>query len=392
MNGYYTVNVAVASTDEEWYPIQIVNVRTEGYGNGTISFGEGQYKQFKGRTYLKAGSSVTVTAVPDGESEFVSAEFGKNVYFDNPFTFVMPEEFSEITIVWQQKAEKFITVYSEVSFTYNGNSFGGSENNEYLLYESVVGEGQNTLGASVAVDAGYYFLGWAVSNGDALEFVTATVDYEKEGISYYAIWAYNGSQTLTVNNVTNSSSSLPADISAAQGSFYAWYTSRTENPETGEVIFSGEAKTLENYITVYYARLSFNFSYKVGTPNGASNVYENNVRIEHNTNNMHSFTISVYEGDIVTISGLTLNGTAVVDYSDSNGSLIVKEYTAFKTKWDWGNYSDDKNKPRLWKIASGEYRDNDHSYGGENENWSYNADGTGMSAIVNCNLSATING
>ena len=392
LNGYYTVNITVASTDEAWYPIQIVNVQTEGYGNGTISFGEGQYKQFKGRTYLKAGSSVTVTAVPDGESEFVSAEFGKNVYFDNPFTFVMPEEFSEITIVWQQKAEKFITVYSEVSFTYNGNSFGGSENNEYLLYESVVGEGQNTLGASVAVDAGYYFLGWAVSNGDALEFVTATVDYEKEGISYYAIWAYNGSQTLTVNNVTNSSSSLPADISAAQGSFYAWYTSRTENPETGEVIFSGEAKTLENYITVYYARLSFNFSYKVGTPNGASNVYENNVRIEHNTNNMHSFTISVYEGDIVTISGLTLNGTAVVDYSDSNGSLIVKEYTAFKTKWDWGNYSDDKNKPRLWKIASGEYRDNDHSYGGENENWSYNADGTGMSAIVNCNLSAKING
>ena len=383
LNGYYTVNITVASTDEEWYPIQIVNVRTEGYGNGTISFGEGQYKQFKGRTYLKAGSSVTVTAVPDGESEFVSAEFGKNVYFDNPFTFVMPEEFSEITIVWQQKAEKFITVYSEVSFTYNGNSFGGSENNEYLLYESVVGEGQNTLGASVAVDAGYYFLGWAVSNGDALEFVTATVDYEKEGISYYAIWAYNGSQTLTVNNVTNSSSSLPADIAAAQGSFYAWYTSRTENPETEVVAFEGQTETLVGLNTIYYARLQFTLDFTLDG-NGDTRFYVNGSQdyyTRQDCSTKDSVLLEAMGGELVVYEG----GSVKVTPSNSSTQLNIYLYESIeeaepyrvvsvtgKGKGTWGQW----NKNRTFfnnsdKAASfnGFTEKTSHKYIADNAVW-----------------------
>lgn len=199
-----------------------------------------------------------------------------------------------------------ISIYSEVSFKYDGVTY---ENSSDGWYSVVLGEDVAELTYGVTAELpGYYFIGWAVMNGEALEFTSdLTVS---ENAQFYAIWAQNNSQNLTVSfekPEANTSSLSDIAVTSEQGSFSAWYADED---------FSKEAISELGANTVVYARLSFSLGFTISGENTKYNVtmsYPN------------SSSETYWEEDA---TGLSTNDTNKIDWladgiADSQGTAIV---------------------------------------------------------------------
>ena len=405
LSGRQTVTVTITNDmTNAWY-LSVGDSTTTQY-NGEIitldiTYEEGATAVVAGKTFVAPESEVIVSLNGDNANKYDLVSINGEDATENRVTLVFGSEF-KIEPVIQEHVPTYVAVSSEKAFNYTVGETTFSAvpagGNVYLVDERYVASGALPTAITSAEDY-YYFLGWAQYAGNSYQFVTsATVaeDYEYKyasefsetsPVTYYAIWAYNESQKLTSTyTVSNATSELPkaesGSVTAGEGSLYAWYSNKE---------FSGETIDSLSTSTIVYARLQYTLNYSIGTPNGNSNVYENGNRIVHNDKEMVTRNeIVIYEGDIVTISGLNLTGTVLVQYVTNTGAVTVK-YTAYKTTWDWGNWSDG-NEQRMWKPVSGTNKDNDHTYGGDNQGWSYSSDGHSMSVVVNSDITATING
>ena len=341
---------------------------------GTYTFAEGCTQVFNGTTYVKQGE-VSVNILPaNNKYELVSVSVnGDPVYASEGtlYVFEMPAERTDIVVDYNFVQTKTVSVYSAIPFSYNGEYAAG-------LQDVAVGEEETLLSPSAA---GYVFLGWAIGTdgSEELVFKTSDLSVEYKGV-YYAVWAKSSREFTVTAPVEGGTAELP-QISATDGTlFYQWC-----NGTDFSTAYSGI--TTQN--TVVTARWQFKFTYSFGTPRGDSNVYEDGNRVVHNGKTMTERQVFVFEGDTVSISGFNKVGAVIVSYTDSTGQ-VEKEYTSFKTKWDWGNYSDDSQ--RAWKPTSETEKNQDHSYGGDGEGWLYDSQGYSMTVIVNGDITATING
>ena len=123
----------------------------------------------------------------------------------------------------------------------------------------------------IVTSDGYYFLGWAKYGNGTYTFVSdLTVDYELEGVSYYAIWGYGGSNVITGYAANGDLSKLGTASTSAEGvTFYGGYSAQSENFDSKYKITDG---TISG--TTVYARWKYAFNVNISVT-GRSDLYVN---------------------------------------------------------------------------------------------------------------------
>lgn len=184
-----------------------------------------------------------------------------------------------------------ITVYSDVSFYYNGAPVAGESNNYYITEDLITATGGLSASGDVVTSEGYYFLGWAKYGNGTYTFVSdLTVDYELEGVSYYAIWGYGGSNVITGYAANGDLSKLGTASTSAEGvTFYGWYSAQSENFDESYKITDG---TISG--TTVYARWNYMFDVNIAV-NGRSDLYVNDSAVGTYEESTYTYSIMVPE-------------------------------------------------------------------------------------------------
>ena len=310
-SGGIYVNIDVTDSGEAWYKTSCsytLDGETSVVNPMNVEYEEGCSVEFNGVLYVKAGSAITLSSTNSSAYGLVSVDVNgvsNSDTADGVCEIVMPESVANIVANYQTVGTP-ISIYSEVSFKYDGVTY---ENSSDGWYSVVLGEDVAELTYGVTAELpGYYFIGWAVMNGEALEFTSdLTVS---ENAQFYAIWAQNNSQNLTVSfekPEANTSSLSDIAVTSEQGSFSAWYAD-------GD--FSKEAISELGANTVVYARLSFSLGFTIS---GEKTKY--NVTMSYPNSSSETY----WEEDA---TGLSTNDTNKIDWladgiADSQGTAIV---------------------------------------------------------------------
>ena len=310
-SGGIYVNIDVTDSGEAWYKTSCsytLDGETSVVNPMNVEYEEGCSVEFNGVLYVKAGSAITLSSTNSSAYGLVSVDVNgvsNSDTADGVCEIVMPESVANIVANYQTVGTP-ISIYSEVSFKYDGVTY---ENSSDGWYSVVLGEDVAELTYGVTAELpGYYFIGWAVMNGEALEFTSdLTVS---ENAHFYAIWAQNNSQNLTVSfekPEANTSSLSDIAVTSEQGSFSAWYADED---------FSKEAISELGANTVVYARLSFSLGFTIS---GEKTKY--NVTMSYPNSSSETY----WEEDA---TGLSTNDTNKIDWladgiADSQGTAIV---------------------------------------------------------------------
>ena len=310
-SGGIYVNIDVTDSGEAWYKTSCsytLDGETSVVNPMNVEYEEGCSVEFNGVLYVKAGSAITLSSTNSSAYGLVSVDVNgvsNSDTADGVCEIVMPESVANIVANYQTVGTP-ISIYSEVSFKYDGVTY---ENSSDGWYSVVLGEDVAELTYGVTAELpGYYFIGWAVMNGETLEF-TSDLTVSKDA-QFYAIWAQNNSQNLTVSfekPEANTSSLSDIAVTSEQGSFSAWYAD-------GD--FSKEAISELGANTVVYARLSFSLGFTIS---GEKTKY--NVTMSYPNSSSETY----WEEDA---TGLSTNDTNKIDWladgiADSQGTAIV---------------------------------------------------------------------
>ncbi len=259
--GMLTINIEITESGEKWLPVTVthVGVDADGKGTGNHSFAaEDEVRTYTvggvSYTYLKVGATYTLT-VSSASSTFIGFKTSLGIGEDAALKFEMPDGTAEIKVEWEKNPEREVSVYSEVAFTYNDNAVSPS-GTTYYIGESLIGDSGKLDGVVKATDdyAKYYFLGWAVKDGEILKFTTSPeAVYDSEAVSYYAIWAYS-SKEITGYTASNDSSVLSTTPTANGVTFYKWYKNSVDKS------FGDEITNIDLDNTVVVARWSYKFT------------------------------------------------------------------------------------------------------------------------------------
>ena len=310
VGGVLEVGIEITSTDKNWYPVTVNNNAVNGITAGAYAFDS--YKRLGDTYFLKDGAEVTLTATASGGYELVSVSGNvEGTAEGNTYKFVAGQGVV-IDITWAELEINSITVYSDVSFYYNGALVAGESNNYYITEDLITATGGLSASGDIVTSDGYYFLGWAQYSNGTYTFVSdLTVDYELEGVSYYAIWGFGGSNTITGYTANGDLSKLGTASTSAEGvTFYGWYSAQSENFDESYKITDG---TISG--TTVYARWSYKLDF---TLSGKNTRYY----VTMNKPNASEFMWTIM-GD----EGLTTSDSEKIDYlsdgyGDSNGNKI----------------------------------------------------------------------
>ena len=293
-SGGIYVNIDVTDSGEAWYKTSCsytLDGETSVVNPMNVEYEEGCSVEFNGVLYVKAGSAITLSSTNSSAYGLVSVDVNgvsNSDTADGVCEIVMPESVANIVANYQTVGTP-ISIYSEVSFKYDGVTY---ENSSDGWYSVVLGEDVAELTYGVTAELpGYYFIGWAVMNGEALEFTSdLTVS---ENAQFYAIWAQS-SRTISIDvqndgNGANLVAPIKTDESQ-DGTFSAWYSDEDFTTD-----FSGISKDC----TIIYARWQFNF--KLSLSCGGSDLM---VGIENpqNEGSEREINITVYEGNYIEIT------------------------------------------------------------------------------------------
>ncbi|HIR29936.1 MAG TPA: hypothetical protein IAC90_04720, partial [Candidatus Coproplasma stercorigallinarum] len=300
VGGVLEVGIEITSTDKNWYPVTVNNNAVNGITAGAYAFDS--YKRLGDTYFLEDGAEVTLTATASGGYELISVSGNvEGTAEGNTYKFVAGQGVV-IDITWAELEINSITVYSDVSFYYNGAPVAGESNNYYITEDLITATGGLSASGDIVTSDGYYFLGWAQYSNGTYTFVSdLTVDYELEGVSYYAIWGYGGSNTITGYTANGDLSKLGTASTSAEGvTFYGWYSAQSENFDESYKITDG---TISG--TTVYARWNYTFDVNIAV-NGRSDLYIDSVSDNvHNTytyeNSTQSYDIYVPEKSRVTV-------------------------------------------------------------------------------------------
>ena len=309
--GGVNIDITVNNSGEAWYKVSCgytLDGETSDVNTMKVEYEDGNSEEYEGALYVKAGSKIKFSS-SNAEAyalDSVNVNGGTVENAENGVCeIIMREEVSNLVANYQTVGTP-ISIYSEVSFKYDGVTY---ENSSDGWYSVVLGEDVAELTYGVTAELpGYYFIGWAVMNGEALEFTSdLTVS---ENAQFYAIWAQNNSQNLTVSfekPEANTSSLSDIAVTSEQGSFSAWYAD-------GD--FSKEAISELGANTVVYARLSFSLGFTIS---GEKTKY--NVTMSYPNSSSETY----WEEDA---TGLSTNDTNKIDWladgiADSQGTAIV---------------------------------------------------------------------
>ena len=310
VGGVLEVGIEITSTDKNWYPVTVNNNAVNGITAGAYAFDS--YKRLGDTYFLEDGAEVTLTATASGGYELISVSGNvEGTAEGNTYKFVAGQGVV-IDITWAELEINSITVYSDVSFYYNGAPVAGESNNYYITEDLITATGGLSSSGDVVTSEGYYFLGWAQYESGTYTFVSdLTVDYELEGVSYYAIWGYGGSNVITGYAANGDLSKLGTASTSAEGvTFYGWYSAQSENFDESYKITDG---TISG--TTVYARWSYKLDF---TLSGKKTRYY----VTMNKPNASEFMWTIM-GD----EGLTTSDSEKIDYlsdgyGDSNGNKI----------------------------------------------------------------------
>ena len=269
VGGVLEVGIEITSTDKNWYPVTVNNNAVNGITAGAYAFDS--YKCLGDTYFLEDGAEVTLTATASGGYELISVSGNvEGTAEGNSYKFVAGQGVV-IDITWAELEINSITVYSDVSFYYNGAPVAGESNNYYITEDLITATGGLSASGSVVTADNYYFLGWAQYSNGTYTFVSdLTVDYELEGVSYYAIWGYGGSNVITGYAANGDLSKLGTASTSAEGvTFYGWYSAQSENFDSKYKITDG---TISG--TTVYARWKYAFNVNISVT-GRSDLYVN---------------------------------------------------------------------------------------------------------------------
>ncbi len=269
VGGVLEVGIEITSTDKNWYPVTVNNNAVNGITAGAYAFDS--YKRLGDTYFLEDGAEVTLTATASGGYELISVSGNvEGTAEGNTYKFVAGQGVV-IDITWAELEINSITVYSDVSFYYNGAPVAGESNNYYITEDLIKATGGLSASGDIVTSEGYYFLGWAKYGNGTYTFVSdLTVDYELEGVSYYAIWGYGGSNVITGYAANGDLSKLGTASTSAEGvTFYGWYSAQSENFDSKYKITDG---TISG--TTVYARWKYAFNVNISVT-GRSDLYVN---------------------------------------------------------------------------------------------------------------------
>ena len=289
VGGVLEVGIEITSTDKNWYPVTVNNNAVNGITAGAYAFDS--YKRLGDTYFLEDGAEVTLTATASGGYELISVSGNvEGTAEGNTYKFVAGQGVV-IDITWAELEINSITVYSDVSFYYNGALVAGESNNYYITEDLITATGGLSASGDIVTSDGYYFLGWAQYSNGTYTFVSdLTVDYELEGVSYYAIWGYGGSNTITGYTANGDLSKLGTASTSAEGvTFYGWYSAQSENFDSKYKITDG---TISG--TTVYARWNYTFDVNIAV-NGRSDLYVNDSAVGTYEKDNRTYSIMVPE-------------------------------------------------------------------------------------------------
>ena len=289
VGGVLEVGIEITSTDKNWYPVTVNNNAVNGITAGAYAFDS--YKRLGDTYFLEDGAEVTLTATASGGYELISVSGNvEGTAEGNTYKFVAGQGVV-IDITWAELEINSITVYSDVAFTYNGALAAGENYNYYITEDMITATGGLSASGDIVTSDGYYFLGWAKYGNGTYTFVSdLTVDYELEGVSYYAIWGFGGSNTITGYTANGDLSKLGTASTSAEGvTFYGWYSAQSENFDESYKITDG---TISD--TTVYARWNYTFDVNIAV-NGRSDLYVNGSAVATYEKDNRTYSIMVPE-------------------------------------------------------------------------------------------------
>ena len=284
--GGVNIDITVNNSGEAWYKVSCgytLDGETSGVNTMKVEYEEGNCEEFEGALYVKAGSKIKFSSSNAEayalESVGVNGETAENAE-NGVCEIIMREEVSNLVANYKTVGTP-ISIYSEVSFEYDGVIYENSDNGWYSV---VLGKEVTELTYEVtAKESGYYFIGWAVMNGETLEF-TSDLTVSKDA-QFYAIWTHS-TRAISVDlqqSGNGNSLGTPAKTDESQdGTFSAWYAD-----EDFATKYSGISKNC----TIVYARWQFNLTFSLSSV--VSNTKLNNV-----SGSPSKFTDMVYEIDV----------------------------------------------------------------------------------------------
>ncbi len=372
--GMLTINIEITESGEKWLPVTVthVGVDADGKGTGNHSFAaEDEVRTYTvggvSYTYLKVGATYTLT-VSSASSTFIGFKTSLGIGEGAALEFEMPDGTAEIKVEWEKNPEREVSVYSEVAFTYNDNAVSPS-GTTYYIGESLIGDSGKLDGVVKATDdyAKYYFLGWAVKDGEILKFTTSPeAVYDSEAVSYYAIWAYS-SKEITGYTASDGSSVL-SKPTANNLDFYDWYENNDDKS------FNKTISSIDTQNTIIIARWAYKLTYELdASENSSTEYYLNDKRVANTedytydsfnlpegafvlveySNTTHDYWFKTYNSTVVTISiwdsesvynnnGKPIESNKLWGYKNNGDRKITPTYD---DKWNWkgsrGNGTDD---------------------------------------------------
>lgn len=329
INGYYvdviveqvnnratvTVSLAEGQEQERYYAADSLEISSTVEGADTeLDLFEITYAEFKpygadGRIFVKADSDVIFTLKQEFADYYSLSKVGDNEADGDSYVFDSMTDavnFGKITLDFEAIGN-YVTVYSDISFTYGGATYNGNG----VANQMLVGASVSELGSPSTTQSDYYFLGWATKGNNGLEFNSVVAD----NATYYAIWV-NSSRAFTYDGVLNGSD-LPGLTSTTDGTFAGWYGGNFRNTTAAKI--SGINEIPENKTTVY-ARWSFTV-----TLSGS------NATITSNNQTSGSFMAE---------EGSTVAFTVKYDYDDSQGFSV----------------KDSKGKDVTYELSNNQYQ------------------------------------
>ena len=284
--GGVNINITVNNSGEAWYKVSCgytLDGETSDVNTMKVEYEDGKSEEYEGALYVKAGSKIKFSS-SNAEAyalDSVNVNGGTVENAENGVCeIIMREEVSNLVANYQTVGTP-ISIYSEVSFKYDGVIYENSANGWYSV---VLGKEVTELTCEVtAEESDYYFIGWAVMNGKTLEF-TSDLTVSKDA-QFYAIWAHS-TRAISVDlqqSGNGNSLGTPAKTDESQdGTFSAWYAD-----EDFATKYSGISKDC----TIVYARWQFNLTFSLSS--GVSNTKLNNV-----SGSPSKFTDMMYEIDV----------------------------------------------------------------------------------------------
>ncbi len=239
-------------------PAYKITYSGEAYISGLIEYGGSYYASAENVYTVISNDGYEITFI-----EGVEAVKGE----DGSYSFVMPFGALEIAVSCEKIKFDKITLISETAFILDGVEYTSGA-------EVSAEEGASMVGAPVAKDENYVFIGWAYKAGDnSYSFEGETVNYTV----YYAVWAYKRTE---IESLSSNGLSVVATVNEQAHSVYGWYADETFIGNALAICENNTAAFTSVTSTVVYARLYYNMAVTVSGTNSRDVVIDKTASVD----------------------------------------------------------------------------------------------------------------